>query len=614
MTTTTQEHIEIESAVVRFSGDSGDGMQLTGTQFTDTSAVAGNDITTFPDFPAEIRAPAGTVAGVSGFQVNFSSQNIETPGDQPDALVAMNPAALKKNLEDLKIGGMLVVNMDSFGKNDLKKAGYESNPLEDNIALFEQFQVVQVHMTSLVEEALKDLDMKPADRRRCKNLFALGLMYHVYDRPVDYTIQWIEKKFAKKPVLVEANIIALKAGLNYGDTAELFTSRYQIKKLAMTKGTYRQITGNSAAALGLIAGANKAGLNLLYSTYPITPASDILHELSIHKNFGVKTVQAEDEIAGIGVALGASYAGDLGVTGTSGPGMCLKAEFMGLAMITELPLVIVDVQRGGPSTGLPTKTEQSDLMQAMYCRNGEGPIPIIAAQSPVDCFHAAYEATKIAIEYMTPVILLSDGYLANGSDLWRLPSTDSLPDIKQEFYQGEEGVEYLPYGRDEKTLARKWVIPGTPDLQNTLTGLEKDITGSISYDAENHDQMSRVRQAKVDAIANSYGPTQILGEDKGEILVISWGGTYGSVYSAVRELQKQGKSVSLVHLRNINPLPNDLEAIITRFDHVIVPELNLGQLIKIIRAKYAIDAIGINKLEGKPFTIAELVQQVGQHL
>ena len=604
----------IQSAVVRFCGDSGDGMQLTGTQFTDTSAIAGNDITTFPDFPAEIRAPAGTTAGVSGFQVNFSSNTINTPGDAPDALVAMNPAALKKNIEDLKKGGILVLNTDSFGKNDLKKAGYESNPLEDNIALFENYQVHQVSMTSLTKTALEDLDMKPAHKRRCTNFFALGLMYWIYDRPLDYTLAWIEKKFAGKPLLIESNVLALKAGHNYGDTAEIFTSRFAVNSKEMTKGLYRQLTGNAALAMGLIAAASKAGLELVYGTYPITPASDILHELAVHKNFGVKTVQVEDEIAGIGVALGASYAGALGVTGTSGPGMCLKSEFMGLALMTELPLVIVDVQRGGPSTGLPTKTEQSDLLQAMYCRNGEGPIPIVAAKSPVDCFYAAYEAASIALKYMTPVILLSDGYIANGSELWRVPSIDELPEISYEHYQGEEGKTYLPYQRDEKTLARKWVVPGTPDLQNTLTGLEKDITGGICYDAENHDTMCRLREDKVNAVANSYDKMQLLGKDTGKVLVLSWGGTYGSVLSSVVELQKENDNVSFVHLRNVFPFPKDLGKLISGFDKVVIPELNLGQLHKLIRAEYAVDAISINKLEGKPFTIAELVQKIGKHL
>lgn len=610
--TITQE--TIQSAVVRFCGDSGDGMQLTGTQFTDTSAIAGNDITTFPDFPAEIRAPAGTTAGVSGFQVNFSSNTINTPGDAPDALVAMNPAALKKNLEDLKKGGILVVNSDAFGKNDLKKAGYESNPLEDNIALFENYQVHQVPMTSLVDTALSELDMKPVQKRRCKNFFALGLMYWVYDRPLDYTLEWIKKKFAGKDLLIESNILALKAGFNYGDTAEIFRSRYSVKGKEMTKGLYRQITGNSAAALGLIAAANKAGLELVYGTYPITPASDILHELAKHKNFGVKTVQVEDEIAGIGVALGAAYAGALGVTGTSGPGMALKSEFMGLALMTELPLVIVDVQRGGPSTGLPTKTEQSDLLQVMYGRNGEAPIPVIAAKSPVDCFYAAYEAATIALKYMTPVVLLTDGYIANGSELWRVPTVDELPEISYEHYQKEEGVDYLPYQRDEKTLARKWVVPGTPDLQHTLTGLEKDITGGISYDAENHDTMCRLREAKVKGITQSYDKIQVLGKTEGKVLVLSWGGTYGSVLSAVKELQKESDQVSFVHLRNVFPFPKDLGKLISNFDTVVVPELNLGQLHKLIRAEYAVDAISINKLEGKPFTIAELVQKIGKHL
>ena len=605
--------LEVDSAVVRFCGDSGDGMQLTGNQFTDTSAISGNDISTFPDFPAEIRAPAGTTGGVSGFQVNFSSKNVETPGDQPDALVAMNPAAYKMNIEDLKKGGLLIVNSDAFGKIDLRKANYESNPLEDNIALRENYEVHEVPMTSMVDEALKDFDMKPAVRRRCKNFFALGLMYWIYDRSLDYTEKWINTKFAGKQILIDANLKALHAGYNYGETAEIFNSRYQVKQTEMSPGIYRQVTGNVALAYGLVTAGQKAGLDVVYATYPITPASDILHELAKHKNFGVKTVQAEDEIASIGVALGASYAGSLGVTASSGPGICLKGEFLGLALITELPLVIVDVQRGGPSTGLPTKTEQSDLLLAMYGRNGEGPIPVVAASSPVDCFDAAIEASRIAIEYMTPVLLLSDGFVANSSDLWKVPNAEDIQDINCEFLTEMEG-EYLPYERNPETGARKWVKPGTPELQHLLTGLEKDKTGSISYDAKNHSDMCHARQAKVDAIAKSYPATEIHGKDSGKLLVLGWGGTYGNIHTAVTNIQKETDEVSYVHLRHINPLPNDLGDIIKRFDKVVVAELNLGQLVTVIRGKYAIDAQSITKIEGKPFKVSDLTEQIKSFL
>lgn len=608
------ETINIENAVVRFCGDSGDGMQLTGNQFTDTSAIAGNDISTFPDFPAEIRAPAGTTSGVSGFQVNFSSNNVETPGDQPDALVAMNAAAYRINIEDLKKGGLLIVNSDSFGKIDLRKAGYESNPLEDNVQLHEEYEVYEVAMTSLVKEALKDVDLRPKDKLRSKNFFALGLMYWVYDRPLSHSEEWVKNKFKGKDLLIEANIKALHAGYYYGETCEIFNSRFNINKTEMDSGLYRQITGNTALAYGLITGAQKANLDLLYATYPITPASDILHELATHKNYGVKTVQAEDEIASIGVALGASYAGALGVTASSGPGICLKTEFLGLALITELPLVIVDVQRGGPSTGLPTKTEQSDLLLALYGRNGEGPMPVIAASSPVDCFEAAYEAAKIALTYMTPVLLLSDGYIANSSDLWKIPDAANIPDIDVKFKTEKGEEDYKPYARDPETLAREWAIPGTPDLQHLLTGLEKDEAGNICYNAANHSKMCHLRQDKVDAVAKSYPKTKIYGKGSGKVLVIGWGGTFGNLHTAVTEIQKETDEISYVHLRYINPLPLDLGDIISQFDEIVIPELNLGQLIKVIRDKYAVDAKGINKIEGKPFKVAEMIEQLKSFL
>ncbi|NQZ59145.1 MAG: 2-oxoacid:acceptor oxidoreductase subunit alpha [Lentisphaeraceae bacterium] len=607
------ETIQIESAVVRFCGDSGDGMQLTGNQFTDTSAISGNDISTFPDFPAEIRAPAGTVGGVSGFQVNFSSKSVETAGDQPDSLVAMNPAALKANLEDLKIGGALVINSDAFNKIDFRKAKYDAHPFELDPSILERYDVHEVPMTTLTMNALADFDMKPAHKKRCKNFFALGLMYWVYDRSLDFTKKWIENKFAGKQILIDANLKALKSGYNYGETAEIFNSRYAIQQKEMEPGIYRQITGNSALAFGLTTAAQKAGLEMLYATYPITPATDILHELAKLKNFGVKTVQCEDEIASIGVALGASYVGSLGVTASSGPGICLKGEFLGLAVITELPLVIVNVQRGGPSTGLPTKTEQSDLLLSLYGRNGESPMPIVAASSPVDCFDAAIEASRIALEYMTPVMLLSDGYIANSSDLWKIPNAEDIPEIKTEFRPAGEET-FKPYKRDTEKLSREWAIPGTIGQQHLLTGLEKDEDGNICYDAKNHSKMCHLRAAKVKGIANSYPATEILGKKKGKTLVIGWGGTYGNIHTCVTQLQKETDDISYIHLRHIWPLPNDLGGIIDGFENIVVPEINLGQLVKVIRDEYAVDAKSITKIEGKPFKISELTEQLKNFL
>ena len=604
--------LEIESAVVRFVGDSGDGMQLTGNQFTDTSAVSGNDVVTFPDFPAEIRAPAGTVGGVSGFQVNFSSNPVTSHGDAPDALVAMNPAALITNVKDLKHGGLLVVNSDSFGAIDLRKAGIEHNPFENDTVLHETYQVVEVGMTKLVQTALEEIDLKASEKKRCKNFFALGLMYWVYDRSLDFSKNWIKKKFAKKPILIEANTIALEAGYAYGETIELFNNRYTIKSNDMPSGTYRQVTGNSALAYGLTTATFSSDLKLVYGSYPITPASDILHELAKLKHYDVRTVQAEDEIASIGVALGASYAGSLGVTATSGPGLCLKTEFLGLAAMVELPLVLVNVQRGGPSTGLPTKTEQSDLMLAMYGHNGEISVPVIAPKSPVDCFYTAREAVRIAVEYMTPVIVLSDGFVANSSDLWRVPDIKSLDKVDVEFYEGDaEGYEV--FARDEKG-ARKWVIPGTPDLQHTLTGLEHNTLGDISYDGENHQKMTLERAEKIKNIAKSLPSLEVMGPDSGDVLVIGWGGTYGSICAAVKELRKTHKTLSYTHLTHLNPLHNDLEALMSRFKKVVVVEINLGQLHKVIRSEFAIDAELICKIEGKPFLVSELVNSISEYL
>ena len=597
------------SITIRFCGDSGDGIQLTGSQFTDTSAISGNDINTFPDYPAEIRAPVGTQAGVSGFQLHFSSENVSTPGDSLDCLVAINPAALKKNLPDLKISGLLLINEDTFTLNNIKKAGYESSPL-DTPAL-EQYRVHKIPMTSLVENALKNIDLKINFKRRAKNFFALGLVYWLYNRSLDYTLKWIKQKFKNDQQLIDANTIALQTGYNYGITTELIYHRYSVpSRKNIIPGKYRQITGNIAIVYGLIAGSKKSNLDLLYATYPITPASDILHELSKHKNFGVKTIQAEDEIAAAGIALGASYAGALGVTGTSGPGFCLKSEFIGLASCVELPMVICNVQRGGPSTGLPTKTEQSDLFLANFGRNGESPLPIIAASSPGNCFDSAFQAVKIALEYMTPVILLSDSYLANGSDLWKVPESKNLPEIKPNFVKPQDKENFQVYSRDSKTLVRKWAIPGTKGFEHTLTGLEKDQAGSISYNAQNHQKMSEQRAKKIKRIANTFPPTTIEGEKKGKTLIISWGGTYGTVNTAVKQLQEKNVSISQVHLQYINPLPNDLENIISSFETIIVPELNLGQLIYLLKSNYKAHFYGINKIQGQPFKVQELIDQI----
>ena len=612
MDNTEKTIIEIESAVVRFVGDSGDGMQLTGTQFTDTSAIAGNDVVTFPDFPSEIRAPAGTTGGVSGFQVNFSSNPVTSHGDAPDALVAMNPAGVVTNIKDLKHGGLLVVNGDSFGPIDLRKAGCEESPIAEGGVIYETYQVVEVPMTSLVTTALADVDLKASEKKRCKNFFALGLMYWIYDRSLEFTETWLKKKFAKKPIIAEANILALRAGYNYGDTIELFHNRYSIKSSDMPSGTYRQITGNAALAYGLTTATFASGLKLVYGSYPITPASDILHELAKLKHYDVRTVQAEDEIASIGVALGASYAGALGVTATSGPGLCLKTEFIGLAAMVELPLVIIDVQRGGPSTGLPTKTEQSDLMLALYGHNGEVSIPVIAPKSPINCFDMAREAARIAVEYMTPVILLSDGFIANSSDLWRVPKIDSLSTIPVEHFSGDAD-DYEVFGRNEKG-ARKWVVPGTPDLQHVLTGLEHNTKGDISYDGENHRDMSILRAEKIKKIADSLPPLEIMGPGEGDVLITGWGGTYGSICAAVKELRKTHPGLAYTHLTHINPLHNDLGTLISRFKKVVVAELNLGQLHSVIRAEYAVDAELICKLEGKPFLVSELINRISEYL
>ncbi|MDA8990646.1 2-oxoacid:acceptor oxidoreductase subunit alpha [Opitutales bacterium] len=612
MSPSTDSFEEIESAVVRFAGDSGDGMQTVGERFTDSSAFAGNDIATLPDFPAEIRAPAGTLAGVSGFQLQFGSRKILTPGDEPDALVAMNPAALKANIADLPEGGMLVVNVDSFKKMNLTKAGYESSPLEDE-EFRKKYHLIELDLTSLTKEALKESPLKPSDKARCKNFFALGFMYYVYGRPLEPTLKFFSDKWAKRlPELAEANSIALKAGFNLGDTMETARNRYQVSKAPVQAGVYRKISGNEALVYGLVAGAKQADRELLYAGYPITPASPILEGLSALKKFGVKTLQAEDEIAAMGMAIGASFAGDISVVATSGPGMCLKSEFIGLASITELPVVIVDVQRGGPSTGLPTKTEQSDLLQSLYARHGDCPLPVLAAHSPSDCFECAIEATRIALTYMTPVILLSDLYVANGAEPWRIPNVSELAVIDTKFADPTE--ELVVYKRDPETLARTQAIPGQPGLEHRIGGLEKSEDGGVSYDPENHENMSHLRADKINGIAKSYEPINVLGEKEGDVLVIGWGGTYGAISSAVKTLQDEGFSIASIHLRHLNPLPDDLETLMSSFKKIIVPELNLGQLSTILKAKYVRDIIGYNKLQGKPFKVAELREQFVKHL
>ncbi len=594
---------EVESVTIRFAGDSGDGIQLTGMQFTTSTALAGNDLSTLPDYPAEIRAPVGTLPGVSGYQIHFSSREVLTPGDAPDVLVAMNPAALKANIKDLKKGGILIVNTDAFTAANLTKVQYAKSPLEDGS--LSDFRVISVELSRMTGNALAGLALTKVQVERCKNFFALGMMYWLYDRPMEATLNWIEKKFKKTALLVEANQKALHAGNAYAETAEIFGAHYSVRKAPIAPGVYRNITGNEATALGMIAASQKSGLDLWLGTYPITPASDILHELCKHKEFGVKTFQAEDEIAAIGSAIGASFAGHLAATSTSGPGVALKSEAIGLAVMTELPLVIIDVQRGGPSTGLPTKTEQADLLQAMYGRNGECPVPILAPATPAECFSMAYEASRLAIKYMTPVFLLSDGYLANGSEPWLIPDADKLAAF--EFPTLPEADKYKPYLRDERTLARPWAAPGLSGYEHRLGGLEKqDVTGNVSYDPDNHERMVRLRAAKVNKIAQDIPATQILGAKKGKVLVIGWGSTYGAITAAARNAQARGQSVSSIHLRHLNPLPPDLGDIISQFEHVLIPEMNMGQLLKIIRAKFAINAVGLNKIKGQPFKIAEV--------
>ncbi len=616
MSTDAKTVVPLGHVVIRFAGDSGDGMQLTGDRFTSETAGLGNDLSTLPDFPAEIRAPAGTLPGVSAFQLHFADHDIMTPGDRPDVLVAMNPAALKANLKDLRAGGTLIVNTDEFTKRNLEKVGYESNPLEDGS--LDSFDVHDIGLTSMTVEALSGFSVSKKEAERAKNMFALGMLCWLYSRPTEGTIDFLKSKFAKKPEILAANIAAVEAGWSFGETTESFSVRYQVKPAPMKAGTYRNITGNPALAYGLVAASQQSGLPLFLGSYPITPASDILHELSKHKNFGVVTFQAEDEIAGIGAALGAAYGGALAVTTTSGPGVALKSEAIGLAVSLELPLIVVDVQRGGPSTGLPTKTEQSDLLQAMFGRNGEAPVPIVAPRSPGDCFDAAIEAARIAVTYRTPVFLLSDGYLANGSEPWRVPEVVGLPTIDPAFATGpnhtadDGSPEFWPYLRDPETLARPWAPPGVAGLEHRIGGIEKaDGSGNISYEPDNHDRMVRLRQAKVDAIARTIEPLEVDDPSgKARVLVLGWGSTYGPIGAACRALRGAGMDVAQAHLRHLNPFPANTAEVLRAYDRVIIPEMNLGQLALLIRGRFLVDAISYNQVRGMPFTSEELATTI----
>ncbi|MDQ4027035.1 MAG: 2-oxoacid:acceptor oxidoreductase subunit alpha [Actinomycetota bacterium] len=595
---------EVHRVVIRFAGDSGDGMQLTGDRFTSVSAFFGNDLATMPDFPAEIRAPAGTIAGVSAFQIHFSDHDILTPGDQPGVLVAMNPAALKANIKDLAPGGMLIVNSDAFDDRNLEKVGYSSNPLDDGS--LSGYQVCRIPMTMMTVEAVKDSGVSKKEADRSKNMFALGVISWMYGRPLEPSVGWLEKKFAKKPHIAQANVAALKAGHAFGETAEL--GAFEVKPATLAPGRYRRVTGNQALAFGLIAASVQSKLPLFLGSYPITPASDILHELSRHKNFGVRTVQAEDEIGACSMAIGAAFSGHLGVTTTSGPGLDLKSEALGLALSLELPLIVIDIQRGGPSTGLPTKTEQSDLLQAMYGRHGESPVPIVASYSPPSCFWASLEAARIALKYMTPVILLSDGYLANGAEPWRIPAVEKLPDISVRFAaQPNFGEDFWPFLRDDVTLARPWAIPGTPGLEHRIGGIEKaDGTGNISYDPENHQLMTLLRAAKIKAIEEDIDPLEWDGDDDAKVLVLGWGSSYGAIGAACRRMRASGKKIARAHLKHLNPFPKNTGEVLRRFDTVVIPEMNMGQLSRLIRAEFLIDTISINKVKGLPFVTAEL--------
>jgi 2-oxoglutarate ferredoxin oxidoreductase subunit alpha len=601
----------IDKAVIRFCGDSGDGMQITGSQFTNTVALYGNDLATFPDYPAEIRAPAGTLPGVSGFQVHFSSSAVYTPGDAVDALIAMNPAALKMNLPDLRKNGILIVNLDDFKETDLRKAQITQNPLEDHS--LDGYRLFAVELTRLTRAALKELGLDAKTVDRCKNFFALGMCYWLYNRPMDSTVRWLEDKFKSKPQLVQANKLALQGGYSYCEATEAFQISYEIPPAKLEPGLYRNISGNTALALGFVAASQKAGIPLFLGSYPITPASDILHELSMYKDFGVITFQAEDEIAAITSAIGAAYAGALGITTTSGPGMALKTEALGLAVAVELPLVVCDIQRGGPSTGLPTKTEQADLLQALFGRNSEAPIPVLAPSTPGDCFWIALEASRIAVQHMLPVIILSDGYLANGAEPWKIPKSSELPEFKVKFETNP--VDFHPYRRNPETLARPWAIPGTPGLEHRIGGIEKqDVTGNINYEPLNHEHMVRLRAEKVELIANDIPEAVVEGDQSGDLLIVAWGSTRGPITAAVNTQRASGKRIGHVHLRYLNPFPRNLGDILKRFKQVLVPEMNMGQLLMVLRAKFLVDAQGYNKIQGKPFKETEIEQKIEEML
>ncbi len=610
---TTKEKKVTKAITVRFAGDSGDGMQLAGDQFTDTTAAMGNDFATFPDYPAEIRAPAGTLPGVSSFQIQFSESIIYTPGDQCDVLVAMNPAALKVNLVNVKKGGLVIANENAFNEINLRKANWAVNPLNDTT--LKDFQLLKVPLTELTRNALKDSALKMTEADRCKNFFALGMMFWLYDRTLDHTLDWIKAKFAKKPEIAEANILAVKAGYNYADITETFKYQYQIPKATLEAGTYRKISGNEAAAIGIITAAQLAGKTLFYGTYPITPASSILHELSKRKEFGVKTFQAEDEIAAMGATIGAAFGGEIAVTGTSGPGICLKAEAMNLAVMTELPLVVIDVQRGGPSTGMPTKTEQGDLLQVMYGRNGDSPVAVVAPKSPSDCFNMAIEAVRIAVTHMVPVVFLSEGYLAEAAEPWKLPDMSKLPKI--EVSHPKAGKEaFLPYARNPETLARPWAIPGTPGLEHRIGGLAKaDLTGNVSYDPENNEKMIRLRAEKVQRIANDIPLQEVEGPQSGKLLVLAWGGTYGAISQAITILGEEKIVVSHAQLNYLSPFPKNLGAILKKFEKILIPELNMGQLLFMMRAQFPDSKfIGFHKMKGHPFQVHEMIEKIKETL
>lgn len=609
MTTTREPELptqELERVTIRFAGDSGDGMQLTGTQFTRTAAVFGNDISTLPDYPAEIRAPAGSLPGVSGFQISFSSTDIHTPGDEPDVLVAMNPAALKTNIGDLPAGGALIVNSDAFTAANLAKASYASNPLTDGS--LKPYVTFEIPISTLNERSLEGLEMTSKQKDLTKNFFALGLMFWLYERSMDATIAWIDAKFSARPVIAEANKRALKAGYAFGETTEIFHTHYRVRPAKLEAGVYRNITGNEATALGFLAASKLAERSLFYGSYPITPASDILHQLSGFKAFGVRTFQAEDEIAAIGAAIGASYGGALGLTASSGPGIALKSEAMGLAVMTELPLVIIDVQRAGPSTGMPTKNEQADLLQVMFGRNGDSPMPVVAPATPGDCFDMSIEAARIALKYMTPVAYLSDAFLANGSEPWRIPSVEDLPSIAVP--NATDPATFRPYQRDPQTLSRPWAVPGTPGLEHRIGGLEKaDVTGNVSYDPDNHHRMQQLRAAKVAGIARDIPPLEVYGPTRGDLLILGWGSTFGAIRSAVERLHADGRSVAHAHLRHLNPFPVNTSEVLRSYRRVLIPEVNLGQLLMLIRSAYLVDAIGYDRVRGKPFRIAEIITE-----